>query len=64
MGRRARQDPFADENRSRKNSPSASLGEVGVLSGGRVSCPAVVGVLCPFNFILRFGTHMTALCLF
>uniref|UniRef100_A0A8C3U9C3 Intraflagellar transport 43 n=2 Tax=Catharus ustulatus TaxID=91951 RepID=A0A8C3U9C3_CATUS len=28
MGRRARQDLFTDENLSRKNSPSASLGEV------------------------------------
>ncbi|XP_041875702.1 intraflagellar transport protein 43 homolog [Corvus kubaryi] len=27
MGRRARQDLFGDENLSRKNSPSASLGE-------------------------------------
>lgn len=42
MGRRARQDLFADENLSRKNSPSASLGEVGVLSGGLVCYPAGV----------------------
>lgn len=40
MGRRARQEFFPDENLSRKNSPSASLGEVGVPSGEPVCNPA------------------------
>lgn len=42
MGRRARQDLFAGEKLSTKNSPSASLGEVGALSEGLICCPAVV----------------------
>uniref|UniRef100_A0A8C3XC52 Intraflagellar transport 43 n=1 Tax=Cyanoderma ruficeps TaxID=181631 RepID=A0A8C3XC52_9PASS len=54
MGRRARQDLFADENLSRKNSPSASLGEVPPpkpprRQGGWADDP----VLAPTNHRLR-----------
>jgi len=42
MGRRTRQDLFPDENLSRKNAPSASPGEVGVLAGEPACGPAAV----------------------
>lgn len=56
MGRRARQDFFPDENLSRKNSPSASLGEVGVLPGEPVCNPAGVssgGFFVPSEILSR-----------
>ncbi|KAM9652137.1 intraflagellar transport protein 43 homolog isoform 1-T1 [Morphnus guianensis] len=44
MGRRARQDFFPDENLSRKNSPSASLGEAS--SAGRSTCHEMTYRFC------------------